>query len=209
MNGKYDHSLQHLVRAFVGLDLSLANTGFVVLDESGSVLEYGSIKSKPMKDMTADEGTMHRAIQISTEVAEQLASVCTSLPILVGIEKTIQSPNAETTLALAGLAMLVRKSLFERLAQVQHPLIIYPSSVKKFATGSGKDSKSQVGVCVLQKWGHAFGDDNIVDAFILAEMTRLWWLIQQAPDHSVPKYHTQGQYTKAETMYVSKLKIGG
>ena len=53
-----------------------------------------------------------------------------------------------------------------------YPLIVPPTSLKKYATGRGNStSKSQIMLAVYRKWGVELLDDNAADSFVLAKMS--------------------------------------
>jgi crossover junction endodeoxyribonuclease RuvC len=47
---------------------------------------------------------------------------------------------------------------------------IPPSTLKKFATGSGRAKKDELRLAVFKRWGKEFKTDHEVDAFILAKI---------------------------------------
>lgn len=47
-----------------------------------------------------------------------------------------------------------------------------PSQVKKFATGSGNAGKGEVMLAVYKRWGVEFKNDNLADAYVLAQIAR-------------------------------------
>lgn len=54
------------------------------------------------------------------------------------------------------------------LAVVGHPpLIVPPTSLKKFVTGKGNAKKNEMLLGVFKQWGAEFSDDNQADAFAL------------------------------------------
>ena len=55
-------------KIIIGLDLSLAKTGFCILDQCGKVLDSGIIKSKPSGDMPINE--TKRIVKIAEDIIE-------------------------------------------------------------------------------------------------------------------------------------------
>jgi crossover junction endodeoxyribonuclease RuvC len=47
------------------------------------------------------------------------------------------------------------------------PLIVPPTSLKKFVTGRGNAKKNEMLLGVYKQWGVEFSDDNQADAFAL------------------------------------------
>ena len=70
----------------------------------------------------------------------------------------------------AGLATLVRHSLW--LEHIPYVLVA-PTSLKKFVTGSGKAEKSQMMLAVFQHFGHTPANDNEADAIGLLYLGRM------------------------------------
>lgn len=50
------------------------------------------------------------------------------------------------------------------------PISVPPTSVKKYATGSGTAKKNEILLNVYKRWGVEFRDDNLADSFVLAKI---------------------------------------
>lgn len=146
----------------VGLDLSLTHTGYVALKEDGIVLARGVIKSKP-------SGTSHlaeteRIVSIAEEAVQKIDESCAD-PALVVIEGLAFMAQGTSLVQLAGLNYLVRILL----AEFKWPFIIVaPTTLKKFATGSGKGDKDMMMMEVFKTYGFSAMDNNECDAYALA-----------------------------------------
>jgi len=118
----------------LGIDQSLTSTGWC-LSLDGEVVEYGLITSDKNKP------NFERAI----DVADCLYSLYQELnyPEKVVIEGLPFMSRSNVTRDLAGLQFLVYDRLFEHLHS-KSILVVPPTSLKKFATGSGKASKEEM-----------------------------------------------------------------
>lgn len=79
--------------------------------------------------------------------------------------------------AAGELGWAVKRSCFSRGYQ---PLIVPPTSLKKFVTGKGNAKKNEMLLGVFKQWGESFADDNQADAFSL-EQFGLAYLGEPAP----------------------------
>jgi hypothetical protein len=52
----------------------------------------------------------------------------------------------------------------------KYPLIIPPTTLKKYVTGAGTGQKNQMILHTYKKWGPTFTDDNACDAYGLARL---------------------------------------
>ena len=147
-----------------GIDLSLAKTGLVVLEEGGRVLSASLIKSKPCGDLPIDE--TRRIKKIIEDVFEKIDSIL---------------PDTDPTLiAIEGLAFMAQGTSLTQLAAAHHLVrflcdefgwpfvVIFPTTLKKFASGSGKTEKDQLSMIAYRDYSFEGGENNIVDAFFLA-----------------------------------------
>jgi len=149
----------------VGLDLSLAKTGFAIVDSDDVLIDAGIIKSKPVGDKPVDE--TRRIVKIAEEIMETIdRNLPDNAPDLVLIEGlAFMARNTTALVQLAGLNYLTRILLEE----FEWPFVIVaPSSLKKFITQKGNADKNVMMMTVYRDYGHEFMDDNICDAYSLA-----------------------------------------
>lgn len=148
----------------VGLDLSLVKTGYAFVQSDGKVLASGIIKSSPSGDKPIDE-TM-RIVTIANIIMEKIDEILPDNgPDLVVIEGLAFMAQGTSLVQLAGLNYLTRILL----AEFKWPfLIVAPTTLKKFITGSGKGEKDMVMMAVYKNYGFEAGDNNEADAFSLA-----------------------------------------
>lgn len=66
---------------------------------------------------------------------------------------------------LGGMVKMTLKDDFDI-----YPLIVPPTSLKKYVTGKGNTQKNQMLMHVYKKWDVEFDDDNAADAYALARL---------------------------------------
>lgn len=66
---------------------------------------------------------------------------------------------------LGGMVKMTLKDDFDI-----YPMIVPPTSLKKYVTGKGNTQKNQMLMHVYKKWGIEFDDDNAADAYALAHL---------------------------------------
>ena len=145
-------------RVFIGVDPSLGEPGFAVLSETAEVLFSSSFPSGPLRG-----GCRLAEIQnfLWSNFNEDwlLAGACMEGP-------SLQSTHREFDLGEA--SGVLRAEVFKLGFD---PLVIPPSQLKLFATGTGKATKEDVIHSVKKRWGYdAQGNDNIADALALARL---------------------------------------
>ena len=147
----------------VGLDLSLVKTGYAIL-KGKDVTISGVIKSKPTGDKPIDE--LERISLIVEEIVEAIDSgIPGAKPDLVMIEGlAFMARNTTALVQLAGLNYFVRLAL----AELSWPFVIVaPTTLKKFVTGSGKGDKDKMMMCIYKDYGFEAFDNNVNDAYSL------------------------------------------
>jgi crossover junction endodeoxyribonuclease RuvC len=149
----------------IGLDLSLTHTGFAIVDADGEVLDSGVIKSKPVGDKPLSE--TNRIVKIAEDIVckidERLPAENPKLVVIEGL--AFMARNTTSLVQLSGLNYLVRVML----AQLKWPfMIVAPTTLKKFITGSGKGDKDKMLMTVYKKYGFEAIDNNANDAYALA-----------------------------------------
>jgi Holliday junction resolvasome RuvABC endonuclease subunit len=74
------------------------------------------------------------------------------------------------------LGGMIRLALFDKYRfqteEAAFPLVVPPTSLKKYITGKGRVDKNQVLLQVYKKWGVEFTDDNAADSYGLARIAR-------------------------------------
>lgn len=83
------------------------------------------------------------------------------------------SMGSKTRAHMAGeLGAAVRMGCFlgGQLFTAKYPLVIPPTQLKKYATGKGNASKSEILLGVYKHFGVEFTDDNMADSYALAQI---------------------------------------
>jgi Holliday junction resolvasome RuvABC endonuclease subunit len=74
------------------------------------------------------------------------------------------------------LGGMIRLALYDnyRFAtpEAAFPLVVPPTSLKKYITGKGRVDKNQILLNVYKKWGVEFNNDNAADSYGLARIAR-------------------------------------
>lgn len=149
---------------FVGLDVSIAHTGFVVLDEAGEILKRGVLHSP------ATYPDITRFIKNSEELMLRMG-LPTTQKVLVNMEEYAFSATGQMT-RIAEFGGLVKFNLIRSGVHWWNLWTCAPGTLKVFATGKGQCEKSLIIKEVFKRFGFDTTDDNEADAFVLARM--LW-----------------------------------
>lgn len=139
----------------LGLDLSLCNTGCIILDR-GSVVDATTIKP--------DIRGMERLYLIKNAIKTILKK---HKPKLVVIEGYAYSPHRGRAFSIGELGGIIKLMLF-----VNHIdyLIVAPTTLKKFITGKGNAPKSKMEKEIFKRWKVELDTEHEVDAYALAKM---------------------------------------
>ena len=137
-----------------GLDLAMGQTGVCHTVEGAAC--WHLIKPKKVKDL--------RLPEIKAQVFEYIADA-----ELVLIE--MLPPNMKGA-GITGMVQGVIRD--ELLARGIHYADIGPSALKKYATGKGGASKTEMALAAMKRAGHEFTNDNECDAY---------WAWVMANDH--------------------------
>ena len=142
----------------VGIDPSVTATGVVVLGSSGRLIHQTCWKSK-LKDWP-------RVYQLRGWLDELLEA---HAPEMVLFEDYAVSKFGGSVIHAVTLGTLLRDHC-NGAGQAWNA--VPPTVVKKFATGKGNAPKDQVTMHVHKAWGFEVPDNNVVDAYVLAQMAR-------------------------------------
>lgn len=144
-------------KIFVGIDASLNNTGVVLLNEAGEIVDKKLIKTKPDKFDSYECRILY--------ILDQL-SFLKDLDIhTANIEGISYSSKGQSTFELAGLNFFIRMYLYQNGIKFE---VTPPTSVKKFLTGTGNCKKNLMLLHAYKNYGLEFSDDNICDAWSLS-----------------------------------------
>jgi len=150
---------------YTGIDLSLSNTGLIIIDEKSKIILEKSIKTSPAKEKTSIT-TVQRVRGITTDVIFELKNLNITE---VAIEGFSFGSRGQGLFEIAYLGYRLREELYCNSIAYIEPT---PHQLKKFATGKGNSKKSEVMLQVYKKWGEEFSDDNLADAYVLAQMLK-------------------------------------
>lgn len=141
---------------FVGIDPS-TKTGFVALDEDGSVIRAKELTGIGNKDPM-------RMVSLIDDIMAHIRR-----DDVVCIEGFAFGAKGQGVAFQYGLGHGIRNALFIRGIL---PAIVTPAQLKKFATGKGNTKKDAMAVPIYKHWGFDHSSDNVRDAFVLAQIAR-------------------------------------
>jgi len=155
----------------LGIDQSYTSSGFVVKDESGAVVEFGTFKSARAMDV------YDRAAAVAGFIVDKAIEHGVKC---VNIEGLAFGIRGDATRDLAGLLFTIVTTLRRRTSDVTL-LVVPPTSLKKFATGSGKSDKAAMISSVPQHVLDRFIDAKYKKTTGLADICDAYWLSSFIP----------------------------
>ena len=150
---------------YTGIDLSLSNTGLIIIDEEGNIVLEKSIKTPPTKEKTT-VNTIKRVQGINDTIMNYLLRQNVRK---VAIEGFSYGSKGSALFQIAYLGYRLRESLLANDIDFIEPT---PGQLKQFATGKGNTKKSEIMLQVYKKWSKEFSDDNLADAYVLAQILK-------------------------------------
>jgi len=164
----------------IGIDPSLTSTGIVVL--RGNKVELAvTTKNKPAL------GTIERVRLIYERIVDIQENLSDGekwqAPDLIVIEGFSYGSKGRSVFDIAYLGWRIREELEWLKEQDNIPwLEVPPSQLKKFATGQGNANKEIILQQVYKRWGYETHDNNIADAYVLAQIGRAYLQDSYKPD---------------------------
>lgn len=145
----------------IGLDLSLSNTGLAVYSPtSETVVASMDIPSDPTMPLAARIHHIVGVIDAAIEEHDPIAVYSEGIVVISHGEGSIK-----TAIALSKLHGAVELTVYERLMLVVDPLA--PTTVKKFATGSGGADKEAMRTAARRRFDMDVSHD-VADALFVA-----------------------------------------
>jgi len=156
----------------IGIDQSYTGCAYTVFQDT-EMVDFDIIRA----DKTQDVYT--KAIGIATKISE----ICTKYkPNSINLEGLAFGMTGNATRDLAGLLFTIVTVL-----KLQHPTIPYniiaPTSIKKFATNSGKATKADIIAAVPDQIMDQFKNKNFKKTTGLADLSDAYWIAR----HTLPK----------------------
>ena len=146
----------------VGIDQSYTGFGITVIDKSGNY------RTEVYK---SELSGIERLSDIRNYVEDFLSEYDVDRVAMEGYAYGSQTANMAGE--LGGIIKLLMYDLYPTNELARYPLIVPPTSLKKYVAGKGQGvSKSQIMLAVYKKWGVEFTDDNAADSYGLARLVR-------------------------------------
>jgi crossover junction endodeoxyribonuclease RuvC len=145
----------------MGLDLAYINNGVVCIDDEASIL-YQEVITCPKSIATDEERLIFLSEKFSKVVDEYL-------PERICIEGLSFGSKGQSVSQMGALHFITRIFLFKLGIKY---IVIAPTQLKKFVTGTGQCKKELMLLKTYKKFNIEFSDNNLCDAYCLARMAR-------------------------------------
>lgn len=162
---------------YVGIDPSITGTGIVILEPEGRLIHSERIPDKGSDLFDRVAHIVCRVLKLAEIHRKRNRDLHEGF--IYAIETPTRTPNLQVTAMLCALAYALRYN-----GAYGHILNVNPIHTKQYATGNAKADKALVMKCVLRDWGFDTDDDNVADAYILAQIARAYCL---GTDHEYRK----------------------
>lgn len=151
-------------KCWVGIDQSYSGFAMTILGEDGS---YKTTVAK------FDTSGVERLVEVQEHVKQTVKEALNCCD-LSDVAMEGYAYGREFGVAQSGeLGAAVKLALYgmHGLGKGKHPIIVAPTSLKKYVTGRGNGvQKNQMLLQVYKKWGVEFSDDNAADSYGLAHI---------------------------------------
>lgn len=152
--------------SLMGIDQSLTGTGIVIIGYDGKVQYQLAIKNQP------ELPTIRRVLTIVEKINSILQEYT---PDLIMVEGFSFGSKGQSLFEIAYLGWRIREELEYICPRIgANWMEPTPSMVKKFCTGNGNAAKQIIIKEVYKRWGFDTNDDDIADAFVLAQIARAY-----------------------------------
>lgn len=157
---RFGQVLSPEVPVTVGIDQSYSGFGFAVLGKDDSYL---------VEVVQFDGHGVDRLAQVDQYLYEKFTDLRQTRNNVVDVAMEGYSYGSQVAHKAGELGATVKLNL--RKNENMYPLIVPPTTLKKYVTGKGNASKkSQMMLATYKKWGVELLDDNAADAYGLARL---------------------------------------
>jgi len=156
---------------YVGIDISLAHTAMMCLNVDGDVVSMINNLGYSLPEDATPWQHSERIDIISSGIHHFILQQGVKY---IGIEGYSFASGGSSVLQIAELIGVVRFKIMSISKLLMNmPLFIPPTNLKKFATGRGNSDKTAMAVVASKSpWEFENSDDNVIDAYWLAQMMR-------------------------------------
>ncbi len=154
----------------IGIDVSLTSTAMVELSpdrNNHNPLNIIKQLGFSLPEDASDQAEIERAKIISDGVVGFINNNSTKHTALEGYSYGSSGSRIIQTAELGGI---IRYRIVSQ--NWQFPTLVPPTTLKSFACGKGNASKADVAVGIFKKFGYENSDDNVIDAYALAQMVK-------------------------------------
>jgi Holliday junction resolvasome RuvABC endonuclease subunit len=160
---------------FVGIDQSLRSPGIAAIDDSGRTQVVMNLKNNL------------RGAERLAFIRDGLMEVLKKYPPEFAALEGYSVNSVNRPFDLGEIGGIVRLCFWD----VKAPFIVVtPTQLKKFVTGSGAADKAKVMEWVSKKWSVSFDQDDQADAFGLAQVARVYKTRQTTYRSELEVVHT-------------------
>lgn len=150
---------------YLGIDPSFTGTGAVIIDENKKIVLSRLISSDPTKNW---RDQVRRILDLGVRLWSVIENVDEKLYMCMEGYSYGSVPRAHM---MGELGQQYRQVLLDAEEAFHHKAIIVPpTTLKKFVTGSGKASKISVCTTLAEEYGSIYDNDNCYDALGLAQI---------------------------------------
>jgi len=145
---------------YMGLDLSLTNTGMTIVDSSANVVSCEEIATLPKNY----NNIISRCDYISDIILKRAVEQKVQLVAIEDIFVNVRNPSV--VMSLGTLHSLTKYKLLRSNIKI---VLIAPTTAKKFLA-SGTLKKNNILKIVYQQYGVDLQSDDVADSYVLAQM---------------------------------------
>jgi crossover junction endodeoxyribonuclease RuvC len=147
----------------IGIDASLSDTGLVCLDLHGDIFQQHALKPKLRG--------VDRLVEIQ-EGIKLFLGICSAREIVhVCMEQYGFEGRSGQHSYIGEGGGAIKLALLALLGDpVGYPTLVTPNQLKKFVMNRSNAKKNEMLLGVYKKWGVSYGDDNLADAYGLAQV---------------------------------------
>jgi hypothetical protein len=164
---------------YIGMDLSLCNSGICVIDSNGKILQNFGIKTKATKEDLRSR--YERYHFILDQLKHEMSFTKWKNIKCIAIENYSYGSQGKIV-QLVESGTIIRDYLFFNLSKYISFIEVAPISLKKFILGTvknkGKEAKNIMCREVYKKYKVDIDDDNQIDSFLLANVAKCFYEIQ-------------------------------